>query len=137
MRHPQRNDRRGVAAVELAVLSPFLMFLFVLAVDYGRIFYSSVTITNCARAGAIYASDPFEQTESPYTSIQQAALAEAPNFTPQPTVSSATGSDAVGDPYVDVTVIGQFQTMTRYPGVPQSTTLRRTIRMRVAPAAPN
>jgi Flp pilus assembly protein TadG len=136
MRLNRRQERRGVAAVELALLLPFLVFLFVLAVDYGRIFFFSVTITNCARAGAVWASDPFEQSESPYTTVSQAALAEAPNFSPQPSVSSAYGADANGDPYVDVTVTGTFNTITRYPGVPSSTTLTRRIRMRVAPNAP-
>jgi Flp pilus assembly protein TadG len=137
MRRCKPESRRGAVAVEFAVLLPFLMFMFVVAIDFGRIFYFAVTITNCARAGAIYASDPFEQSESPYPSIQEAALAEAPGFAPQPTVSSATGTDADGNPYVEVTVAGQFSTITRYPGVPSNTTLRRTIRMRVAPAAPN
>jgi len=137
MRIQSRRKERGAAAVELALLLPFLMFMFVLAIDYGRIFFFSVTITNCARAGAVWASDPFEQTESPYTTVAQAALAEAPNFSPQPSVSSSYGTDSDGNPYVEVTVTGTFSTMTRYPGVPSSTTLTRRIRMRVAPDAPS
>ena len=137
MRRPAPAYRRGAAAIELALLLPFLAFMFVVAIDYGRIFYFSVTITNCARAGALYASDPYEQTESPYRSIQEAALAEAPNFSPAPTVSTVYGTDASGNPYAEVTVAGQFATITRYPGVSSNTTLRRTIRMRVAPAAPH
>jgi Flp pilus assembly protein TadG len=133
-RHLQ--PRRGVAAVETALLLPFLMLMFVLAIDYGRIFFFSVTITNCARAGALYASDPFAQSESPYRSIQEAALAEAPDFTPVPTVSSTEGVDSDGNPYTDVTVQGTFSTITRYPGVPNNTTLRRTVRVRTAPDAP-
>jgi len=132
----REKARRGVAAVELALLLPFLVFMFVLAVDYGRIFFFSVTITNCARAGAIYASDPFARTESPYSTIQEAALAEAPGFTPTPTVSSTNGTDALGHPYAEVTVQGAFSTLTSYPGVPSTTTLRRTIRVRLAPDAP-
>jgi len=137
MRKSCRQEQRGVAAVELALLLPLLMFMFVLAVDYGRIFFFSVTITNCARAGAVWASDPFEQTESPYTTVTQAALAEAPNFSPTPTVASSYGTDANGNPYVEVTVTGTFRTITHYPGVPTSTTLARRIRMRVAPDAPS
>jgi Flp pilus assembly protein TadG len=132
----REKARRGVAAVELALLLPFLVFMFVLAIDYGRIFFFSVTITNCARAGAIYASDPFAQTESPYRTIQEAALAEAPGFAPTPTVSSTNGSDADGNPFAEVTVQGVFSTLTTYPGVPSATTLRRTIRVRLAPHAP-
>jgi len=135
MRHPEKA-RRGVAAVELALLLPFLVFMFVLAIDYGRIFFFSVTITNCARAGAVYASDPYAQTESPYRTIREAALAEAPGFAPTPAVSFVNGNDVLGHPFTEVTVEGAFSTLTTYPGVPRTTTLRRTIRVRLAPNAP-
>ena len=137
MRLPRQQARRGIAALELALLAPFLVFLFVVSIDYGRIFFASVTITNCARAGAIYASDPFAQRESPYTTIEQAALAEAPSYTPAPTVTSSSGTDANGNPYTAVTVTGQFTTITRYPGVPATTTLARTVRVRKTPDAPD
>ncbi|MCS7015898.1 MAG: TadE/TadG family type IV pilus assembly protein [Gemmatales bacterium] len=34
----RKKERRGAAAVELALLLPLLMFLFVVALNYGRIF---------------------------------------------------------------------------------------------------
>ena len=56
----QRRDttavRPGVATVELAVVLPLLCFLFVIAVDFARVFYFDLTVANCARSGAIYAS---------------------------------------------------------------------------------
>ncbi len=52
------HGRRGVAVVELAVLLPLLVFLFVVTVDFARVYYFSLTLQNCARAGAMYASDP-------------------------------------------------------------------------------
>src|SRR4051794_11952174 len=66
LRSRKRRARFGAAAVELAVLLPFLAFLFVIAVDWSRIFYYSVIVTNAARNGALYASDPTTQSESPY-----------------------------------------------------------------------
>ena len=48
--------RRGVAAVELAIVLPFLCFLLIVAIDYARIFYFSLTVANCARNGALYAT---------------------------------------------------------------------------------
>src|SRR5262249_38652771 len=67
---PQRRAvRRGAAAVELAVLLPFLAFLFVIAVDWSRIFYYSMTVTNCARNGALWAGDPYTTTLRPYSNI--------------------------------------------------------------------
>ena len=61
-RTPIRAKRSGAAALELAILLPLLIFLFIIGIDYARVFYSTVTITNCARNGAIYGSlDPFWQ----------------------------------------------------------------------------
>jgi Flp pilus assembly protein TadG len=45
------RPRRGAATVELAVLLPVIAFLFVIAVDYARVFYYSQVIENCARQG--------------------------------------------------------------------------------------
>src|SRR4051794_32091869 len=52
----QRFSRgsRGGAALELAVAFPFLLLLLIGAVDYGRLYYTSVTVANAARAGAEY-----------------------------------------------------------------------------------
>src|SRR5262245_31310609 len=99
--HP---ERRGAAAVEMAVLLPFLAFLFVIGVDWARIFYYSITVANCARNGALYASDLYSVVPSPYASMTDAALADAPNLSPQPTVTSASGVDADGNSYIECTV---------------------------------
>ncbi len=130
-----RRHRRGVAVVELAVVLPLLAFLFVIAVDFGRLFYYSVTITNCARNGAMYACDPTGAVNSPYSSTNQAALADAANISPAPTVTSSTGSDNSGS-YVQVTVSYNFRTITQFPGVPNNFTLTRTVKMRTVAAVP-
>src|SRR5262245_20323559 len=111
-----RKWRRGAAIVELAVLLPLLIFLFVIAVDCARVYYFSVTLTNCARAGALYASDPTTNDESPYASTEAAALADASNLSPAPTITSLTGVDASGRPYVEVTAAYTFRTITGFPG---------------------
>jgi Flp pilus assembly protein TadG len=130
------GSRRGVAAVELAVLLPFLMFLFLAAVDWARVFHYSVILTSAARQGAIYGSDPIAAAQSPYTSIQQAALADVGNLTPQPTVTSTNGVDGSGNPTVEVTLTWQFSTITNYPGIGGPLELSRTVTMRVAPTTP-
>jgi Flp pilus assembly protein TadG len=126
--------RRGVAAAELAILLPFLALLFVAAVDFGRIFYYYVTITNCARGGAIYASSDASHTTDT-TGITNAALADSSNLSPNPSVSSTTGNDSAGNAYVKVTVTYTFQTISNFPlpGTPNSITLTRSVQMRVAP----
>lgn len=132
-----RHRRVGAALVELALLLPFLLMLFVAAVDFARVFYFALTIANCARNGALYASDPVTQAQSPYASTQAAALADASNINPAPAVTSNYGTDGSGNAYVDVTVTYPFQTITAYPLVPDPLTLSRTTRMRMAPVTPN
>ena len=132
-----RRARRGVAAVEFGLLAPVLMLLFVLAVDFSRVYYSALTVTNCARAGALYASDPKAAAESPYASISAAALADAANLSPAPTVTSATGTDSLGQPYVEVTVTHNFKTISNYLGSKSNITLVRKVRTAVAPTIPD
>lgn len=127
--------RRGAAAVELAVLLPLLMFLFVIAIDYGRIFYYSLTLENCARNGAVFGSN-VSNYSTPYSSIQQAAIADGANLTPPLTtddVAVANGNDADNNPTVTVTVSYSFRTITGYPGLPRTVNLSRSLAMRVAP----
>ena len=131
-----RSSRGGVASVELAVLLPLLLFLFVIAIDYGRIFYFSLTLENCARNGAFYGSDPVAAAQSPYANLQQAALAEAQNLNPQPTISSVNSLDASGNAWVEVTANWSFHTVCNFPGMPATTSLARKVKMRVAPTTP-
>ena len=42
----------------MALLLPLLVFLYVIGVDFARVFYYSQVIENAARNGALYASDP-------------------------------------------------------------------------------
>jgi Flp pilus assembly protein TadG len=121
--------------VELAILLPFLAFIFVVAADYSRVFYASMIVNTCARNGALYGCDsPANAADT--TGIQNAALADAVNLTPTPTVTSTTGTDASGSEYVEVTVSFQFQTITNYPIIPNTVNLSRTVRMRVSPVVP-
>jgi Flp pilus assembly protein TadG len=126
--------RRAAAAVELAICLPVLFFFFVIAFDWARVYYYSETIENCARQGALWASDPVAAIQSPYTTVSQAALADAGNLSPQPNVSSAAGaSDANGNATIAVTVTWSFPLVTNYPGIGNSVNLSRTVTMTVAP----
>ncbi|SRR5579871_402219 len=133
MRIRVNHGHKAAAAVELAVLLPFIMFLFVITVDYARILYYSQVVENCARQGALYASDPKAPAANLYNSVQSAALADATDLSPQPTVTSTSGTDSAGNAYVAVTVTWQFQTITKYVGVPSNATLSSTVQMRKAP----
>jgi Flp pilus assembly protein TadG len=114
----KRTVRKGAQVVEFAILLPFFAFMFVIAVDWARIFYYSIAVRNCARNGALYMSQQqsAKTTSSPYTDsgyvnlyvnsktpVSDAALADASDLTPTPTVTSSSGSDSYGS-YVEVTV---------------------------------
>ena len=137
----QSQQRRAAAVVELAAVLPFLIFIFVISVDFARIFYFTQIIENCARNGALYASDPVAQAQSPYSSVQQAALSrpDVASLNPQPTVTcNPTNAqapypmDAANNPYVAVTVAWQFRSIANFPGVPATVNVSRTVQMRVA-----
>jgi Flp pilus assembly protein TadG len=139
MRHrpPRRpGPRRAVAAVELGVLLPFLTLLFAAGVDYARVFYSATVVANCAANGATYASRSQYDAASPYASVQAAALADATDLSPAPTVTSTTGTDASGTPYAEVTVSYPFKTLVAWFPGSQTTSIVRTVRMDMAPDNP-
>jgi Flp pilus assembly protein TadG len=126
----KKKSRYGAAVLELAVLLPFLCFVFVVAVDWCRLFYHYTIVTNCARNGAAYASSPMAAAKSQYSSSSEAALADAGDLSPQPNVSSTTGKDKDGNAYVEVTVSYTFHSITNFPGIPGTVSLSRTVRMR-------
>jgi len=130
------RPRRGLAAVETALVLPFLAFMFVIAVDFCRVFYFSQVVTTAVRNGALYVSDPDGPTMSRYPDLTTAARADADaSFASQLSVSSTSGTD-VGGNYTRVTVTFPFSSITRYPGIPQTLTLTRTALVRPAPAIP-
>jgi len=135
--------RRGAAAAELAVLLPWLVFVVIVAIDFCRLFFHYSIITNAARNGALWASDPLANgtvpSQSPYATVQDAALADANNLNPALTaanVTSSTETDKQGNATVRVTVQYQFNMMSTYLGF-SNVNLSRTVWMRVAPVTPN
>jgi Flp pilus assembly protein TadG len=50
------NGRRGQALVEFALIVPVLLLMLVIAIDFGRLFFSYIETTNAAREGANYAA---------------------------------------------------------------------------------
>lgn len=131
------TPRRGAAAVELALLLPVLTLLLVISVDFARLYYHYVTITNCARNGALWMCDPVAQSTSKYATVDAATRADATNLDPSKlTVASNTGIGTDGNPFVEVTVTYQFPLITTYLGF-SAQTLSRTVRMRTAQATPS
>lgn len=136
-RKPARtHDRRGAAAVEFAVLLPFLLFLAVIATDWARLMYYTISVEACARAGALYAADASVAAMSPYSNVQDHARAEAPVLGTATTVTSAA-TTVNGRAAVQVTATIPFTTITNFPGVPSSQTLTRFVVMRMVPQTLN
>jgi Flp pilus assembly protein TadG len=135
----RRGRRHGGASAELALLTPVLLFVLMIAIDFCRLFYSYNVITNAARNGALWLSDPLAPTQSPYTTFQNAALADANNLSPALTtsnVTSTTGTDGQGNATAIVTVSYTFPLITSYLGM-SNASLSRQITMRVEPLTPN
>jgi Flp pilus assembly protein TadG len=136
-----RKARHGAAAADLALLLTALAPLCLGAVDFARVFHYYVTVTNCARNGALWASDPVARAQSQYTTVHDAAVADAPSdIQSKLTVSPTTPTPDANNNY-SVTVQYTFMTICDFP-LPFSKasgglTLSRTVTMRAAPAAAN
>ena len=134
--------RSGAAIVELALVLPPLLFMFVAATDFARAFHDGVIVTDRARLGAIYASQNVGTPGLPandttwQSGTLAAALADATELVGAPTVvvaPAALSAIPSGNPYVAVTVSCPFQTILTYPGIPSQMTISRTVRMRLQP----
>ena len=136
----RRFARRGVAAVELAVLAPFLAFLFVITVDFARVFYYKLTIDNCARNGALFGANLRSYQEqawvNSYNTITSATTADGQCLNPplaSSQVTTATGTGSDGNPNVTVSITYPFTPLVQLPGMGATITLHAKASMRVAP----
>jgi Flp pilus assembly protein TadG len=127
--------RRGVAATELALILPLFVLLFVLAVDFSRVFYVRFIVINAARCGALYGSTGASQAADTAT-IEQKARAEADDLDPTLlAVVVASTADSASNPCIDVTCRYSFQMVTSYLVARELNVVAR-VRMPVAPVLP-
>jgi Flp pilus assembly protein TadG len=148
------SRRRGVAVAELAVLAPVLAFLFLMVIDFARIFYYSITIENCAEVSALFASQCWDNQnqqwignvqywQGPSSSVsgaQGAGELDGTNLSPalaDSNINVTTGKDADGNSVAIVKVTYTFDTIAPFWGIASSITLTRTAQMRIGPAAPS
>ena len=136
--------RRGAAIIELALALPILLSVLLLAIDYGRLAFIYIAVTNAARAGAGYAStNAYPPTSSLQTTwTNNAKSAATGEFSGNMgynsanlTVSvSAPASDKTNYYYVSVTASYPFQTLINwrlFSGYHTSVSISRTVVMRV------
>jgi hypothetical protein len=137
-----RNPRSqaGTATVEMALLSPLLVLMFLGTIDFGRLFYDGITAANAARAGAQYAAQSKAKSEDTY-GITQAAMADAENVdgvsvAVERYCECSNGSSVDCDDdcgifdraprvYVRVRAEKTFETLFPYPGIPHTVNINQ------------
>ncbi len=129
------NETRGaVAVLELALVLPLLLIIFVAAVDFARVFYSAQVIADCARTAALYSANPDLADKTGYESAVDLALICAADLDPQPTITIARGKNSLSQEYVEAIVTQRFKLV--FPFVFNSEyQITRTARARLYPAA--
>ncbi len=134
-RLPRWAGSGGQSLVELALTAPVLIILMLGAVDFGRVYFAQVSVTNAAQNGAAYASQSAAKAAD-LPGIKSAATADTSELlntsATNPTVTVVTGNDTQGRLYADVKVHYTFTTIFPWPGMPNSFSVDRTVRARVA-----
>jgi Flp pilus assembly protein TadG len=127
--------RRGAAAVEFAVLLPFLGLMFSAAVDFGRVYHVTQTLQESAFAGAMVASGTAQSSPTLGTATGAANAAIATASTLSPPLQTSNVSVVTGNPggTASVTVSYEFQLITPILGPSGTVTLQRTAVVNVAP----
>jgi len=155
MKHRERSERGG-ALVELALTLPLLVIIIAGTVDFARVFYASVSLTNAARAGAQYGAFSLGNSGNATTMVSTAVnsvpdvkgginatasrLCMCASDTGTLTATSPANTCTYTCPSsghivatVTVTATKTFTTiMNLLPGVPGSINLSRSATLRVA-----
>ena len=120
-----RSRKSGQALAELAIVLPVLLIIAFGATDFARIYYHKMTVDCAAQAGAQYGSLSYANAADT-AGIAQLAMKQFPtNITPQ--VDSSLGTNN----FVTVSVSYVFNTVVKWPGVPNRVPLSSTVSMRV------
>lgn len=141
-----KNEARGAAMVEFALATPVLLLLTIGAVDFGRAYYQSVTISHAADTGAFYGAQnnirSVHNTEITQMAVSDASDVGTVSATPGLVCRCPNGSQVncitgtcsgYGAPRVYVTCEVQkgFSLLAKIPGVPDMFTVKRKAFMRV------
>lgn len=144
------RHEEGSALIELALILPLLLVLFMGAVDLGRAFYYSNTVVRAAEAGALYGS---ENPTDPTGMIDASDEAMGTAFSNAPDMSGVNSTAGYGCEcnsgsgqsagctstlscstnevyYVTVTANATYKTLIPWPGIPSSYNMSSTVTMR-------
>ena len=140
------RHRRGGAMLELVVAMPLLVLLCIGVMDYGRVYFTSVAVSNAARAGAewgitypAYAFDPARQqsfakldgAEAGTITVTSSTVCRCAATTVSCGSTTVCGS-GYGEPRVFVTVTASKNVamLLTYPGLPSTISIVRSATFR-------
>ena len=129
------GGKRGQSLVEFGLMLPILVLLVLGSIDFGRVFFAYISVTNSARNGADYASTS-EEAAGDLAGIRQAVAGEIEDLNDasatNPEVSVLNDLDSQGRLHTHVTVNYTFSTIFPWPGLPDSIDVVRTVTARIA-----
>jgi len=114
----RKRVRRAAAAVEMAIVTPFLLTMLFGIIEYGWIFTVRQTLTQAAREGARLAivagvtDEDIEARVSQY--LRPLGITTHHTELTRATVAEPTEVVHVTVPYADVTLIGEYFGSTNY-----------------------
>ena len=138
----------GQAIVELTLLLPLLVLIFLAAADLARMFYHATALTQAARSGAQYGAQNMA-TSADVAGMTQAAMSSAADdlgtitLAPAPHRYFQCGTEATTPSevpcadkrapkvFVEVSVEKTFSTLFNYPGIPHAVPMSRVATLRV------
>ena len=141
------SSEKGTSVLEMALLTPLLLFLLLGIIEVGRYAELSILVANAARAGAQYGAQSLVTAAlTNQSNVQQAAVNDASSVLTTSNVSISTWSCNSNSPtaqppcpnsdsqvvYIQVNTTGTFSSLFHYPGIPSSFTVNGMAQMRVA-----
>ena len=100
----------GQSIIEMALLLPLMLVLIVGALEFGRVFFTKIIITNAAREAAYYLSvnpEDYNGGSAPNTVL--AAQSEASNSGISDISVTIIPTSYAGEPSVEITVVTELR----------------------------
>lgn len=138
-----RREEHGVAAIELAVVLPMLILMAIGAVEFGRVYFTAITVANAATAGAQYGAQSSGSADPDF--IRQVARNDANDQTlvvnsnstcrcpdSETPVDCSIACAGYGYPqfFIEVTTSKTLSLLFNYPGLPPAIPVSRTVTIR-------
>jgi Flp pilus assembly protein TadG len=143
-RQTSRRAEAGSAFIELGLMLPVLLLILLGAIDFARVFFADIALTNAAEVGAMYGARSVSGS-SDLTSMQDASTADAADLSGVTATASqyctcgngaahtcpVSCSGSTMHTFVSVTTSYTFTPLVPFPGIPSSVPMTRTAVMRV------